>query len=109
MTSSSPSPSPIRPDDGHTDCDPTAERDALMRPAEAASFLGLTARTVDKMRQQGRGPSFVLISSRCIRYRRSDLDTWIAERVRSNTAQPAPDSPTLNPIEEHRSLARKTR
>ena len=100
MTSSSPSPSPIRPDDGHTDCDPTAERGALMRPAEAAAFLGLAPRTVDKMRQQGGGPRYVVISSRCIRYRRCDVEDWIAERTRSNTAQPAPDS------QEHGSLAR---
>ena len=82
---------------------------ALLRPVEAARYLGLAPRTLEKFRQRGGGPCFVGISSRCVRYRPSDLDTWIAERVRSNTAQPAPDSPTLNPIEEHRSLARKTR
>lgn len=41
----------------------------LIDEKPAADFLDLTDRTLQKFRQQGGGPPFVRISSRCIKYR----------------------------------------
>ena len=64
---------------------------ALIEEEEAGAFLGLTRRTMQVMRQRGDGPKYVVISSRCLRYRRADLRTWADGRLRTSTADPGPD------------------
>ena len=59
---------------------------ALMREAEAADFLGLSVRSMQGFRYHGGGPRFVRISSRCIRYRRADLRTWVEQRLCASTS-----------------------
>ena len=61
--------------------------DALATERQAADFLGVTTRALQKWRATGTGPQFVRISSRCVRYRRRDLITWAADRLKSSTAQ----------------------
>ena len=61
--------------------------DALATERQAADFLGVTTRALQKWRATGTGPLFVRISSRCVRYRRRDLITWAADRLKSSTAQ----------------------
>ena len=54
----------------------------------AGDHIGLTDRTMQKFRQQGGGPPYIVISSRCIRYRRRDLEVWANARLRSSTSDP---------------------
>ena len=54
----------------------------------AADFLDLTDRTMQKMRQRGDGPRYIFISSRCLKYRRSDLRDWAEARIRTSTSDP---------------------
>jgi predicted DNA-binding transcriptional regulator AlpA len=61
--------------------------DALEMERQAAAFLGVTVRALQKWRVTGSGPRFVRISSRCIRYRRRDLIAWIEARLKSSTAE----------------------
>ena len=61
--------------------------DALLTERRAADFLGVTARCLQAWRYRGGGPKFVRISSRCIRYRQSDLREWIEARLRSDTSE----------------------
>ena len=63
------------------------ESDALLRPREAAAFLGFTTRALEAWRQRGGGPRFVRVSSRAIRYRRKDLQAWTKERLRRSTSE----------------------
>jgi len=58
----------------------------LINERAGGEFLGLTDRTMQAYRQRGRGPPFVRISSRCIRYRRFDLKAWAEARMRSSTS-----------------------
>ena len=60
----------------------------LIPEGEAADFLGLTGRFLQARRQQGGGPRYVAVSSRCIRYRRHDLKFWADERVKTSTSDP---------------------
>ncbi len=62
---------------------------ALINETEAAEFLQLTRRKMQLFRQQGDGPRYVVISSRCIRYRRIDLHHWNEARLRASTAEAA--------------------
>ena len=56
--------------------DPSSER--LLSPVEAARRLRLQPATLATWRLRGQGPSFIAVSSRCVRYRESDLVAWIA-------------------------------
>jgi predicted DNA-binding transcriptional regulator AlpA len=61
--------------------------EGLVSERQAADFLGVTVRALQKWRVTGTGPTYVRISSRCIRYRRRDLHAWIEARVRSSTTE----------------------
>ena len=50
--------------------------DVLLKESQAALILGVSPRAMQKWRSNGRGPVFVRISARCIRYRTSDLAKW---------------------------------
>ena len=63
--------------------------DRLLREEEAAKYLDLAPRTLQDWRLTGAGPAFVKVSHPCVRYRRADLDKWIAERVRTSTSEAA--------------------
>jgi hypothetical protein len=52
----------------------------------AADFLDLSVRSMQGYRYRGGGPSFVRLSSRCVKYRRIDLREWIEARLRSSTS-----------------------
>ena len=59
----------------------------LMNERQAASILCYSVRALQNWRHRGGGPDFVKVSSRSVRYRRADLDKWIADRTVSNTSQ----------------------
>ena len=54
---------------------PQAQRplETLLKPSEAATFLGVHANTLRSWRSAGTGPRFVQHTGRTIRYRISDL------------------------------------
>ena len=61
--------------------------EALVDEREAASILCYSVRALQNWRHRGGGPRFVKVSSRSIRYRRSDLTQWVEDRIVSNTSQ----------------------
>jgi len=56
-----------------------------MGTREAAAFLGLSPRTLDRYRVTGEGPAFHKFGTR-IRYARADLEAWAALRRRLSTS-----------------------
>lgn len=61
--------------------------DELLTTTDAARFLAMSPRTLEAYRRKGGGPQFVALSRNAVRYRRSDLDQWVTNRVASHTAQ----------------------
>ena len=55
-------------------------------PEEAAVYLGLSAKTLQRMRVTGEGPPYVKARRRVI-YDRLDLDEWAAKRKRRFTGE----------------------
>jgi excisionase family DNA binding protein len=53
---------------------------------EAADYLRLSRRTLERYRTSGFGPKFVKCG-RSVRYRQSDLEEWIAARVVRSTSE----------------------
>jgi excisionase family DNA binding protein len=59
----------------------------MLTTHEAASYLRLSPRTLERLRVQGTGPKFIRLANRSIRYRQQDLDAHVAARVVSSTSQ----------------------
>ena len=53
----------------------------LLRAEDVAEITSLSVETLAQWRSQRRGIPFVKISRNCVRYRQSDLDSWLAERT----------------------------
>jgi excisionase family DNA binding protein len=58
----------------------------LLTPSEVAGITGLSIETLAQWRSQRRGIPFVKVSRNCVRYRQSDLDRWLEERIVSVVA-----------------------
>lgn len=56
--------------------------------AQAAFYVGLSCRTLEKMRVVGGGPQFRK-HGRYVRYHIDDLDAWSAGRAKSSTTDEA--------------------
>ena len=61
----------------------------MMTTAEAAAFLGIAKSTLEKARVFGTGVCFVKLG-RTVRYRRSDLEDYLAQRTVLSTSESAP-------------------
>ena len=58
---------------------------------EAAAYLGLSAKTLEKLRVTGEGPPYAKAGRRVI-YDRRDLDRWVAKRKRRFTGESVEES-----------------
>ncbi|MCH8859089.1 MAG: helix-turn-helix domain-containing protein [Proteobacteria bacterium] len=62
---------------------------SLLDERQAAEYLGnLSVRTLQRKRMDGDGPVFVKLG-KLIRYRPSDLDSYVAANVRGSTSEAA--------------------
>ena len=59
----------------------------LIDTRQAAEALGMSPDTLALWRSKGEGPPFVKLG-RAVRYRRADLDAWVAEQLCTSTAGP---------------------
>lgn len=57
-----------------------------LRTTEAAKVLGVSKATLEAWRCRGGGPVF-LKYMKAVRYRESDLETFMESRVRKNTSE----------------------
>ncbi len=57
----------------------------LLTPHQTAKLLGVSMKTLDRWRWEGKGPRFVKIGHG-IRYRPHDLQSYIASRVFNSTS-----------------------
>ena len=60
----------------------------VLRPDEAAEYLGVTLDMLQRWRTAGNGPCFLPWGRRTVRYRIRDLDDWLdGQRTATNTAE----------------------
>jgi excisionase family DNA binding protein len=57
-----------------------------LTPPEAANYLRSSVSTLAKLRVYGGGPEFTRIG-RAIRYRRTDIDTYMADQLVRSTSE----------------------
>jgi excisionase family DNA binding protein len=61
-----------------------------LRTAEAAEYLGVSPRTLEKWRLHGGGPHYCRPPGRhVVRYAVADLDRWLGAGRRRSTSDPA--------------------
>jgi len=61
--------------------------DALLNEEQAAAFIGVTRRAMQAWRISGKGPLYIRISSRCIRYKKPHLIEWGEAHIQMSTSQ----------------------
>ena len=66
-------------------------RHDLMTTEEAALYVRLSPRTLERYRVTGEGPQFLKVG-RLVFYRRCDLDDWLEKTVRRSTSDPGPET-----------------
>ena len=60
----------------------------LLSQKEVAQLIGQSVRNLERLRIDGGGPVYIKLGGRCVRYRETDVEAWIASRVRASTSDP---------------------
>ncbi|GGF11710.1 hypothetical protein GCM10011611_16730 [Aliidongia dinghuensis] len=69
-----------------------------LRTPEAARFVGLSIRTLEKHRIYGTGPRYSKLGGRVV-YRVEDLQAWVDSAAKASTSDPG--SATVLPAKRH--------
>ena len=78
------------------------ETKRVLRPPEAAIYLGLSPSTLAKRRLYGRPPRYLSLGGRAVGYAIDDLDAWLESCRRESTSQ-QPTTP--EPVEAQNASA----
>ncbi|UKA59199.1 helix-turn-helix transcriptional regulator [Arthrobacter sp. FW306-2-2C-D06B] len=68
----------------HTPACPSAG-DQLLKAQALADWLGVTPGALAQMRYLGKGPKFIKLGGRSVRYRVSDVNEWLDAQTRQQT------------------------
>lgn len=63
---------------GHGKAASLIHSSVLLTPRQAADFLGVPESTLAQWRSQRRGPPYIKLESRLVRYRLADLEAYLA-------------------------------
>jgi excisionase family DNA binding protein len=66
--------------------EPAMGQNGWINTIRAAEYVGIAASTLEKLRCHGGGPRFAK-RGRLVRYRLSDLDTWMSETLVQSTSE----------------------
>lgn len=61
--------------------------DHLLTSKQVAQYLSITVPGLAKLRQQQRGPRYLRLTNRLIRYRLADVDAYLTARTIEQTEQ----------------------
>lgn len=62
------------------------QNNSLLKTKEAASYLGVSMAFLERDRWAGARIPFIKVGSRAVRYRQSDLDSFLDKQVRHSTS-----------------------
>ena len=63
----------------------------VLSTAQAAKFVNMSPRTLERWRLTGGGPRYLKLG-RAVRYRKDDLEQFLAESRRSSTSDSGPEA-----------------
>lgn len=59
----------------------------VLRTPDAAEYIGLSVSTLERMRQEGTGPTFIRLGVRAVGYDLTELDAWLDSLRRASPAE----------------------
>ena len=59
----------------------------MLKEAEAAEIVGVSVRTLQTWRVEGRGPKYAKLGLRAVRYDKDLLEDWLRKRTVQSTAE----------------------
>jgi predicted DNA-binding transcriptional regulator AlpA len=62
------------------------DSDDMLDTKRVAAWLGMSVITLEIWRSKGKGPPFIKLTPRMVRYRRKDVLYWLAKRTCVSTA-----------------------
>lgn len=65
------------------------EQQSTLSPKQAAKYVGISEAALRLWRAEGKGPRFFRAGEKLVRYRRTDLDSWIEARLSAPAASAA--------------------
>jgi predicted DNA-binding transcriptional regulator AlpA len=65
----------------------SARSTKLLSRSEIESEFGLRANFLEKLAVAGRGPTYLKLGRRLVRYRRADVEQWLAEHRVCSTSE----------------------
>lgn len=71
-------------------------KEPLLTTHDAAAYLHVSPRTLEKWRLHGGGPRYRKLVHRVV-YTQLDIDTWVEEQARTSTSDPGPLPPPSTP------------
>ena len=63
------------------------QKDEFLSSDDVANFLGLSPRTLERFRLEGRGPAYFKFG-RIVRYRKAETLKWAEAQLRTSTSDP---------------------
>jgi excisionase family DNA binding protein len=63
----------------------------LLTTTEVAELTGLSPETLAQWRWLKKELPFIRLGTKCVRYRQSDVDAWLAKRLVSVTSEETPE------------------
>lgn len=75
-----------RADCGQKGASKVIDHQGSFTPKQAAKYVGISEGALRLWRAEGKGPRYFRAGEKLVRYRRTDLDNWIEERLN----QPVP-------------------
>lgn len=67
----------------------TATAPALLKRKDAAAWLGITTSALAQLAYRGTGPKYVIIGTRTVRYRMSDLVEYVESNIHTQSGSAA--------------------
>src|SRR5690349_21080380 len=77
----------------HGEANELIDQDAL------CEWIGRSKSTLQSWRRQGRGPRYIRLTLQGIRYRRSDVESWLESQAVETAPVEAPTKTTYEPCE----------
>jgi predicted DNA-binding transcriptional regulator AlpA len=75
--------------------DQARQESPFLNTTDAGTYVGLSRRTLEKMRTSGNGPTYRK-HGRYVRYHIADLDAWSTSRSKNSTSEGDAYAPPLN-------------
>lgn len=73
--------------------------EVLLRESDVARILGLSLAAIRRWRVSGKGPKFLKVGGATVRYRRSDLERWLAAQPTGGDASTLAEAKSIEPWE----------